>query len=192
MPFLKDDSDNKLFMLGYNNFIPWDFQLGCVIAFSLSSTSVIIIKETICVPTSQVLGNWYYECLWMSPWGTPDWATLKKNLFINNEALRATSQGTHTKLHVNCRPDLYRWRSWMEPWPHLPLLRYFITRHSLLILTTYPPQLSFSPKTSAPNFQPVLPAHDWLIWVDCFANLCKILWMVLKIDSGSKLKLEKC
>lgn len=115
----------------------WEFQLGCVIAFSLSSTSIIIIKETICVPTSQVLGNWYYECLWMSPWGTADWATLKKNLFINNEALRATSQGTHTKLHVNSRPDLYRWRSWMEPWLHL-LFSHILLPTVLQIFPTAP------------------------------------------------------
>lgn len=127
----------------------WEFQLGCVIAFLLSSTSIIIIKETVCVPTSQVLGNWYYECLWMSPWGIADWATLKKNLFINNEALRATSQGTHTKLHVNSRPDLYRWRSWMEPWLHLPF------SHSLLPTTLcwsspLPPPLILL----SPNFIP--------------------------------------
>lgn len=115
----------------------WEFQLGCIIAFLLSSTSIIIIKETICVPTSQVLGNWYYECLWMSPWGIADWATLKKNLFINNEALRATSQGTHTKLHVNSRPDLYRWCSWIEPWLHFPS-SHIILPTTLLILPTPP------------------------------------------------------
>lgn len=139
----------------------WEFQLGCVIAFLLSSTSIIIIKETICVPTSQVLGNWYYECLWMSPWGIADWATLKKNLFINNEALRATSQGTHTKLHVNSRPDLYRWRSWMESWLHHPSSVFYYPP-----LSADPPHsphpLHFSLQTSSPNFQLVLPTHNWL------------------------------
>lgn len=115
------------------------------------STSIIIIKETICVPTSQVLGNWYYECLWMSPWGTPDWATLKKNLFINNEALRATSQETYTKLPVSSGPDLYRRCCGWSPYctsafPHILLP----TLHSLLIPTSHP--LHFSPKTSSPNF----------------------------------------
>lgn len=121
MPFLKYDSDNKLFALGCNNFVSLRISAWLYNSILTVSTSTIIIKETICVPTSQVLGNWYYECLWMSPWGTPDWATLKKNLFINNEALRATSLETHTKLPVSSRPDLYRWCSWMEPWLFLPL-----------------------------------------------------------------------
>lgn len=167
MPFAKYDSDNKLFVLGYNNFISLRISAWLCNSILTVSPSTIIIKETICVPTSQVLGNWYYECLWMSPWGTPDWATLKKNLFINNEALRATSLETHTKLPVNSKPDLYRWCSWMEPWLYLPL-PHILLPTTLLLLTPHPLHFHFSPKTSPPYFQLVLPTRiDLFLWIIC-------------------------
>lgn len=121
----------------------------------------------------------------MSPWGASDWATLKKNLFINNEALRATSQGPHTKLHVSARPDLYRWRC-PSPVLYSPPL------------SAQPPPPRPAPSLPSPHFTTPLP-----LWT-CFPspglspvseallNLHEVLGTIFKTDSSSKLKLKKC